>query len=125
MAAPTHLNQLAAYPELQRLAAELQGTAIEQLFADDPARAENFTLQAAGLHLDYSKHLLHREARTALVALAQQAGMGERIAALLAGEAVNNTEGRPALHSLLRAEQGPGLEDKFDQVSAVRVRMQD
>lgn len=124
MAAPTPLKQLAAYPELQHLADELRGASIEQLFADDPARAENFTLQAAGLHLDYSKHLLHREARTALMALAQQAGMDERIAALLAGEAVNNTEGRPALHSLLRADQGADVEDKFDQVSAVRARMQ-
>ena len=124
MAVPTPLKQLDIYPELQRLAQQLRGTAIEQLFVDDPSRADNFSLQAAGLHLDYSKHLLHPRARSALLELAQQAGIGERIAALLAGEAVNNTEGRPALHSLLRAAQGAGLEDKFAQVSAVRLRMQ-
>ena len=119
------LTDLPAYGELQTHANALRPASIEQMFNADGARAGDFTLEAAGLHLDFSKQLLSREAWTALVSLAQQAGIGERIAALLGGEHVNNTEDRPALHSLLRASAGDGLEDKFREVAAARQRMRE
>jgi len=102
----------------------MQTASIERLFSTDPRRAGDFTLEAAGLQLDYSKQLLHREALSALLDLARQAGLPRRIAALLTGEHVNNTEDRPALHSLLRASAGNGLQDKFQEVAAARARMQ-
>jgi len=117
------LSAQPAFSALQALASALCDASIEQLFNADSARAQDFTLEAAGLHLDYSKHLLDRSARDALLELARQAGMGQRISALLGGEPVNNTEGRPALHSLLRATSPGALQDKFDQVCAARSRM--
>ena len=111
------------FSELQAMASALRDASIEQLFGADNARAQDFTLEAAGLQLDYSKHLLGRGARDALLALAQQAGMTQRISALLGGEPINNTEGRPALHSLLRATNPGSQQEKFDQVSAARSRM--
>jgi glucose-6-phosphate isomerase len=125
MASRTPLTGLAAHAELQGMARTLRGASIEQLFADDPGRAGEFTLEAAGLQLDYSKHLLDREAQAALVALADEAGLGERIPALLDGADINNTENRPALHSLLRASSGGELADKFEEVVAARARMRD
>jgi glucose-6-phosphate isomerase len=118
------LTNLPAYPELQGLARELRDASIEQLFADDPNRARDFTLQAAGLQLDYSKHLLDREALATLFELADQAGLTARIAALLEGATVNNTENRPALHSLLRASDS-SLQDPFAEVEAARARMRE
>ena len=41
-----------------------------------------------------------------LVALAERAGLRERIDAMFAGERINNTEDRPALHVALRAPKG-------------------
>jgi glucose-6-phosphate isomerase len=117
------LTELPAHSELKVHAADLLTTSITQMFHDDKARAQDFTLNAAGLQLDYAKHLLNREALTALLNLAEQAGMPQRIAALLSGEHLNNTENRPALHSLLRASSGVGLEDKFQQVQAARAQM--
>ena len=123
MSARALLTESPAHGELQTHASTLQAASITQLFNQDPERASDFTLDAAGLQLDYSKHLLSRPARSALYSLAQQAGLQQRIAALLAGDHVNNTEDRPALHSLLRASRGDGLEDKFKEVAAARARM--
>ena len=125
MAFPQLLNTLPAYPVLQALAESLQSASLVQLFEEDAARADDFTLAAAGLHLDYSKQLLSQEALATLLQLAEQAGLAGRIEALLSGERVNNTEDRPALHSLLRAAASPaGLEADFKEVQATRERMQ-
>ncbi|MFD3637613.1 hypothetical protein, partial [Streptomyces sp. NPDC058664] len=34
---------------------------LRQLFADDPARGRELTMQVADLHIDYSKHRVTRE----------------------------------------------------------------
>ena len=125
MTARKPLDQLPAYAELQRLAGALPRTSLEQLFASDPARARELTVEAAGLQLDFSKHLVNRAILSALEQLAKQAQLPRRVQQLLDGDAVNNTEGRPALHSLLRASDGSGLEDKFNEVVAARQRMRD
>ncbi len=124
MAPHTPLNDLPACAELQTLAERLGSVDLQHLFAKDAARGSDFTLQAAGLQLDYSKHLIDRDALATLLQLAEQADLPGRIGALLGGEHVNNTEDRPALHSLLRAaEAPPGLQEKFAEVAAVRDRM--
>ncbi len=66
-----------------------------------------------------------REALAALLALAQEAGLAQRIGELLDGGVVNNTENRPALHSLLRASDGAGQEARFAEVQATRERMRE
>jgi glucose-6-phosphate isomerase len=123
MTARKPLNHLPAWDELQRLAGSLRQASIEQLFADDAARSGEFVLEAAGLQLDYSKHLLDRRVLAALEQLAAEAQLRRRIDALLDGEEINNTECRPALHSLLRSSDGDGLEDRFAEVSAAQARM--
>jgi glucose-6-phosphate isomerase len=45
------------------------------------------------------------------------------IAALFDGEHINNTEDRPALHTLLRASSSHGQDEKFEQVVAARALM--
>jgi glucose-6-phosphate isomerase len=123
MVSRTLLTALPAYGELKTRAATLRSASLGQMFADDPGRAADFTVAAAGLQLDYSRHLLDRPALATLLQLAEQSGLGARIRALLEGEAVNNTEGRPALHSLLRAPRGDGLREQFREVDAARKRM--
>ena len=62
MAARALLSELPCYSKLEALAGTLRATSIEQLFNQDPHRAADFSLEAAGLKLDYSKHLLTRAA---------------------------------------------------------------
>jgi glucose-6-phosphate isomerase len=76
---------------------------LRDLFADDPARADVLTVDAADLHLDYSKNRLTQETISLLVAVAERAGLRERIDAMWAGEHINVTEDRAVLHVALRA----------------------
>ena len=123
MAARPLLTELADYRPLQAFATQLQATSIEELFAADPARAGDFTLAAAGLRLDFSKHLLSRPALAGLLRLAEQARLPAAITALFDGDKVNNTEDRPALHTLLRATSSHGLDTEFDEVRKGRAQM--
>jgi glucose-6-phosphate isomerase len=124
MAATPLLSRYASFGELNDIALALCETAVVDLFEEDHSRADDFTLAAAGLQLDYSKHLLNRKARQKLLDLAAEAGLESAIGDLLGGAEVNNTEGRPALHSLLRASSGQGQDDKFAEVAATRETMQ-
>jgi glucose-6-phosphate isomerase len=76
------------------------------------------------LQLDFSKHLLDRQCLHDLLRLASQSGITESIDALFSGQHINNTEDRPALHTLLRASDDGGLPDLFREVSNARGRMQ-
>src|SRR5262249_4651518 len=76
---------------------------IRDLFADDPARGDRLTLDAADLFLDYSKNRLTDETIPLLVAVAERAGLRARIDAMWAGEHINVTEDRAVLHVALRA----------------------
>lgn len=118
------LSDFPSWRELQTLAGRMQDTSISTLFSRDAQRASEFTASAAGLTLDYSKHLLCRDSRAALLRLAEQAQLPQRTEQLLAGVPLNNTESRPALHTLLRARSAPaGLEAEFSAVEDTRQRM--
>ncbi len=69
-------------------------------------RFADYSLCAPGLRFDYSRHRLDADALRLLLELAQQQGVEEWRRRLFAGEAVNTTENRPALHPALRG-QGP------------------
>ncbi len=77
---------------------------LRELFAADPERARRYTVQAAGLTLDYSKNWLLTQTVPLLVSLARQEGVPAWIERMFAGESINNTEGRPAFHVALRAQ---------------------
>jgi glucose-6-phosphate isomerase len=72
-------------------------------FADDPHRAEKFTLDAAGIYLDYSKNRITQQTLDLLMALARASGLRERIDAMFRGDKINVSENRAVLHVALRA----------------------
>ena len=76
---------------------------LRDLFTADPGRAEKFSVEAAGLFLDYSKNRITDETLTLLLELARQSGVQEHIAAMFAGEKINITENRSVLHVALRS----------------------
>ena len=103
---PTRLPAWHALAEHRR---SMQGFSLRQAFAEDPQRFERFSLNGCGLFLDYSKNLIEDSTRQQLVQLAEQAGLQQAIAALFAGEPVNGSEARPALHTALRRPMGDVL----------------
>ena len=72
-----------------------------------PGRFDSLSLQAPHVALDCSKNLWDEAVLEALVQLAEVAGLPQRRDALLAGQVVNLTEQRPALHAALRAGYAP------------------
>jgi len=81
---------------------EVEHRHLRELFAADPARGTELTVQAGDLYLDYAKHRVTRQTLDLLVALAERAGLRAAIDAMYAGEHVNTSEDRPALHIALR-----------------------
>jgi glucose-6-phosphate isomerase len=109
MAETKPLTELPEWQSLARHATRLQGISLRQLFADDPQRGERLSLDAAGIHLDYSKHRVDAAALAELFALARARGLAERIKALFSGEKLNVTENRAVLHVALRAAAGTDI----------------
>ena len=100
---PALLNQ----PLTQRLQAHqtrLVETGLKKLFEQDPQRFEKFCLEQAGLLMDFSKTHLDEDCLQDLIQLARVAGLPDAINSLFAGEPVNNTEQRMALHTALRLQ---------------------
>src|SRR4029450_9523005 len=67
---------------------------LRQLFADDATRGSRFTLDAAGIYLDYSRNGLTGETVRLLIALANACDIRGRIDAMSRGDKINVTERR-------------------------------
>jgi glucose-6-phosphate isomerase len=109
---------------------------LRELFARDPKRGERFTLEAAGVFLDYAKNRVTDETMALLVALAESAGLRERIDAMFRGDKINVSEKRAVLHVALRAPRTarilvdgkdvvPGVHAVLDAMDAFATRVRD
>src|SRR5438128_12677935 len=87
----------------------MRGRHLRDLFAEDPARGERMTAEAAGVFLDYSKNRVEDGTLSLLVELAEQSGLRERIDAMFRGEKINVTENRAVLHVALRVPSGASM----------------
>ncbi|HRY04481.1 MAG TPA: glucose-6-phosphate isomerase, partial [Beijerinckiaceae bacterium] len=111
----------AALAALETHRSEIASRRTIDLFAEDSRRFERFSLRLDDLLFDFSKHRADARTMELLVALARAAKVEERRAALFAGEKVNLTEHRPALHMALRnLDGGPILVDGQDIMPEVR-----
>ena len=61
------------------------------------------TLSVADLTVDLSKHRVSAAVLDDLTALANEVGLADRFAEMIAGERINSTEDRAVLHTALRA----------------------
>lgn len=75
---------------------------LRQLFAEDSARFDKFSIAFEDILLDYSKNSITEDTRALLVRLAEECGLSEAIEAMFSGERINVTENRPVLHTALR-----------------------
>jgi glucose-6-phosphate isomerase len=79
------LTSLPEWQALERHHRDIEPKHLSALFAEDPGRAERFTLDAAGVRLDYSKHRITSETLALLVKLAGACRLREHIDAMFAG----------------------------------------
>ena len=92
-----------ALRDLQTHYTEAKDWQMQALFASDPQRFSHFSLEAAGLLLDYSKNRLDATTMRLLFALARERNVASQRDAMFDGEKINNTEQRAVLHTALRA----------------------
>ncbi len=122
---PSKLTQSAAWKALQQHQAEIAPLQMRDLFAREPERAREFSLEAGALLLDYSKHRITGTTLALLADLARQADVEGWRARMFAGEHINASEDRAVLHVALRAEAQafPAGNDVMPLVRAARQRM--
>jgi len=117
----TALTRSPAWAALAQHRQEFGDTHMRDLFAADPARFDRFSVEAAGLFLDYSKNRITPETLNLLLDLARQqdvAGWRDR---MVSGAPINLTEGRAVLHTALRNRSDrPVTVDGRDVMPAVR-----
>ncbi len=117
------IDETAAWSALRTHGEELRGVPIVRLFETDPQRFQRFSLELDGLLLDYSKQRLNAHTLDLLVELARTAGLEAWRERLFAGEPINHTEQRAALHMALRGNAGTGGEQR--EAAAALARLQE
>jgi glucose-6-phosphate isomerase len=103
------LESSATFQALQAHYANAKQWEMRLLFAEDPARFSNFSLDAAGLFLDYSKNKITGKTIALLCTLARERNVEGHRDAMFAGAKINTTEHRAVLHTALRAPRGNRL----------------
>ena len=116
---PTTTN---SWKKLTELAANRK--TLQAYFAEDDARAKQFSIEWDQFFVDYSKNHLDNDIKEALVSLAKEVGLEDARAAYFGGETINQTEGRAVLHTALRAKAAADIrvdgESVVPEVYAVR-----
>lgn len=92
-----------AWKKLEAHAGSWRTTQLADLLAQDPGRAQRMSIAAPGLRLDYARQRVDATTLELLAQLAAERGFEAWREALLAGQAINTTENRPAWHTALRA----------------------
>jgi glucose-6-phosphate isomerase len=120
----TKINDL--WTDLYNRGLERQSDRIENLFELETKRLSRLTMKAPGILVDLSKNLLSLDDLNHLFLLSEETKCQDKIAAMFAGEKINATENREALHVLLRQQSGKFADQtKCGSVRAALKQMQD
>ena len=77
---------------------------IAELFASDSRRVEFLTLDACGIHADFSRQHISTDLLDAMIEMVATTDIPGKFAAMSAGNIMNRTENRAAGHMALRAD---------------------
>jgi glucose-6-phosphate isomerase len=93
----------ASWKALENNFKNVESISMKQMFQDDAARAEKFSIQWNDFLLDFSKNRITDETLNLLLNLADEMQLKSAISCYFDGEAINQTEDRAVLHTALRA----------------------
>jgi glucose-6-phosphate isomerase len=129
VAESTDPSRTDSWRRLSALSESLRDRSLRELFADEPDRGPTWTLDAAGLRVDFSKQRITRDVMDGLLDLVREQHVLERRDAMFDGAHINTTEDRSVLHTALRLPVDARLEvdgvDVAAEVHAVLRRMAD
>ncbi len=92
-----------AWGKLQKHFEAVKALHVKDLFEEDAARADKFTLKQGEFYFDFSKNRITEETISLLLDLAKEVGFEDAVKKYFAGDHINQTEDRAVLHTALRA----------------------
>lgn len=124
---PPLMSEKSEFDALQIHYESIKSVQMDHLFKDDPQRFKTFSIEAAGLHLDYSKNRITKETVSLLCKLAESSGLAPAIKDMYNGKKINKSENRPALHTALRNFSGEQVlvdgENVMPEIKETLIRM--
>ncbi len=116
-----------AWKKLEAHYNETKNQSLKSLFENDSERAAKFTTKWEDFYVDFSKNKITEETKSLLLELAKECGLKEAMDAYFGGEAINQTEGRPVLHTALRASKNAEIkvdgENVMTEVEEVKAKI--
>ncbi len=102
---------------------------MNDLFASDANRAGKYTIEFENLVFDYSKNRFDDKVMEALLELAKEHNLKERIEDMFTGKKINVTENRAVLHTALRNFSGNPVfvdgQDVMPEILRVQAKMKE
>jgi glucose-6-phosphate isomerase len=95
-------TEFASWKNLEAHYNKMKNFQIADLFKSETDRGIKFSLEEAGLFLDYSKNIITDETVDLFVQFAKEANLQQAIDDMFTGKVINETEGRSVLHIALR-----------------------
>ncbi len=105
-----------AWSELQDHFKKIEKAHMRDMFSKDGDRADKFTLKWEDFYVDLSKNRITEDTRDLLLKLAEECKLDEAINSYFSGEAINQTENRPVLHTALRADKNADIRVRGENV---------
>jgi len=100
---------------------------LQNYFADDTSRAQQFSITWESFFVDYSKNHIDKDIQATLLGLVKETGLEDARKAYFSGDTINQTEGRAVLHTALRAKEDADIrvngENVVPKVYAVRAKI--
>jgi glucose-6-phosphate isomerase len=103
-------TQTQAWKKLQAHFESMKNVQMQNLFANEPARAEKMHLQWQDFLVDYSKNIISAETISLLQELANEVQLKAAITKYFDGDVINQTENRAVLHTALRAKENASVQ---------------
>ena len=101
----TNPTATSAWRALQEHYAEMKHAKMQEMFAADKGRAQQFNIQWNDFTVDYSKNIINQKTMQLLQNLAKEVNLAGAVDSYFGGDAINRTEGRAVLHTALRAPE--------------------
>ena len=114
-----------AWKQLQQHHAAIKSTSLRELFRNDPARFEKYTIALGDVLFDYSKNIINDNTLQLLLQLARECKLPAAINAMYNGEIINETEHRSVLHIALRNFSGNPVYAQGTDVMPLVKKVQD
>ena len=114
-----------AWKQLQQHHSAIKSTSLRELFRNDPARFEKYTITQGDILFDYSKNIINDNTLQLLLQLANECQLPAAINAMYNGDIINETEHRSVLHVALRNFSGNPVYAQGSDVMPLVTKVQD